>query len=61
MEITQTIFKQYLRNIHKSHDLDQLRDGIQQFLETLIPEACARDISHLNKVIPKAMVVPSEY
>ena len=47
--------KQYLRNVHKPCNLGQLRDGIQRFWETLIPEICARYISHLNKVIPKVI------
>lgn len=47
--------KQYLRNIHKPRNLDQLRDGIRQFWATLTPEVCRRYIGHLNKVIPKVI------
>ena len=47
--------KQYLRNIYKPRNLDQLKEGIRQFWATLTPEVCQRYIGHLNKVIPKVI------
>lgn len=47
--------KQYLRNIYKPRNLDQLRDGIHQFWATLTPEVCQRYIGHLSKVILKVI------
>lgn len=47
--------KQYLRTIFKPKNLDQLKQGIQQFWVTLTPEVCTRYIMHLNKVIPKVI------
>ena len=49
--------KQYLRNFYKPRNLDQLKDGIQQFWNTMTPSDCTRYINHLNKVIPKVIQV----
>jgi len=56
--------KQYLRNIYKPRNLEQLKSGIERFWLTLTPEVCRQYISHLNKVIPKIIEVggdPSGY
>ena len=47
--------KQYLRNVYKPKNLDELKEGIQQFWVTLTPEVCTRYIQHLTKVIPKVI------
>ena len=52
--------KQYLRNFYKPRNLDQLKDGIQQFWSTMTPSDCTRYINHLNKVIPKVVQVEGE-
>ena len=56
--------KQYLRIHYKPRNLDELKQGIQQFWETLTPDVCQRYIGHLQKVIPKVIEVqgvPSGY
>ena len=56
--------KQYLRTHYKPRNLDELKQGIQQFWETLTPDVCQRYIGHLQKVIPKVIQVqggPSGY
>ena len=45
--------KQYLGTQYKPHNLDELKQGIMRFWDTLIPEICEKYISHLHKVIPK--------
>jgi len=53
--------KQYLRNSYKPRNLDELKQGIQQFWNSLTPEVCQRYISHIaNKVIPKVIQVNGE-
>ena len=52
--------KQYLRNTFKPKNLDELKEGIQEFWQTLTPEVCQRYISHLDKVIPKVIQVNGE-
>ena len=44
--------KQYLRNTYKPKNLQELKDGIQHFWNTLTPEVCTRYVNHLQKVIP---------
>ena len=44
--------KQYLRNTYKPRNLQELKNGIKQFLGTLTPEIFQRYISHLDKVMP---------
>ena len=56
--------KQYLRAHYKPTNLQELKDGIRSFWQTLTPAVCQRYISHLNKVIPKIVSVqgdPSGY
>lgn len=57
--------KQYLRTIYKPKNLQELKDGIEQFWITLTPEVCKRYIEHVTvKVIPKVVSVqgdPSGY
>ena len=52
--------KQYLRTIYKPCNLETLKEGIQQFWNTLTPEVCRRYINHLNKVVPKIIEVQGE-
>ena len=47
--------KQYLRNVYKPKNLDELKEGIKQFWATLTPTVCTRYIQHLKKVIPKVI------
>lgn len=47
--------KQYLRNVYKPKNLEELKCGIQQFWVTLTPEVCTRYIQHIQKVIPKVI------
>lgn len=56
--------KQFLRNSFKPFNLDELKEGIQQFWLTLTPNVCRKYIGHLHKVIPKVIEVegnPSGY
>ena len=52
--------KQYLRNTFKPNNLDELKQGIQQFWNSLTPAVCQKYISHINKVIPKIVKVKAE-
>ena len=52
--------KQYLRNTFKPNSLDELKQGIQQFWNSLTPTVCQKYISHINKVIPKIVEVKGE-
>ena len=52
--------KQFLRTTYKPKDLDDLKEGIQQFWGTLTPEVCTRYINHLHKVVPKVIEVQGE-
>ena len=53
--------KQYLRNNYKPKNLQELKDGIEQFWVTLTPEVCKRYIDHIpKKVIPKIVDVQGE-
>ena len=52
--------KQYLRTHYKPRNLNKLKQGIQQFWQTLIPNICQRYIGHLQKVIPKVVQVQEE-
>ena len=47
--------KQYLRNVYKPKNLEELKSGIQQFWVTLTPEVCTQYIQHIQKVIPKVI------
>ena len=47
--------KHYLRSTYKPRNLDDLKQGIQQFWMSLTPEVCQRYIGHLHKVIPKVI------
>ena len=56
--------KQYLRTTHKPKNLDELKQGILVFWQSLTPEVCRKYIGHLRKVIPKVIQVggnPSGY
>ena len=57
--------KQYLRTSYKPRNLQELKDGIEQFWVTLTPEVCQRYINHISKkVMPKVVSVqgdPSGY
>ena len=53
--------KQYLRTHYKPKNLQELKDGIEQFWVTLTPEVCQRYIYHIpKKVIPKIVSVNGE-
>ena len=53
--------KQYLRTIYKPKNLQELKDGIEQFWITLTPEVCKRYIKHTTvKVIPKVVNVQGD-
>ena len=53
--------KQYLRTSYKPNNLQELKDGIEQFWMTLTPEVCERYINHIpKKVIPKIISVNGE-
>ena len=53
--------KQYLRNNYKPKNLQELKDGIEQFWVTLTPEVCKCYIDHIpKKVIPKIVDVQGE-
>ena len=53
--------KQYLRTSYKPRNLQELKDGIEQFWITLTPEVCQRYIDHIpKKVIPKIVSVNGE-
>ena len=57
--------KQYLCSSYKPRNLQELKDGIEQFWVTLMPEVCQRYINHITKkVMPKIVNVqgdPSGY
>ena len=56
--------KQYLRSTYKPSNLEELKNGIQQFWLTLTPTVCSKYIGHLQKVMPKVIEVdgnPSGY
>lgn len=44
--------KEYLRNVHKPKNLEELKGGIKEFWKSLTPEVCTRYINHLHRVIP---------
>ena len=50
MGLTKAVFKKYLQK-----NLEELKEGIQQFWVTLTPEVCTRYIDHIKKVIPKVI------
>ena len=52
--------KQYLRNQYKPKNLDELKQGIQEFWITLTPEVCQKYIKHLDKVILKIVEINGE-
>ena len=52
--------KQYLRTTHKPKNLEQLKEGILNFWQTLTPTVCRKYINHLHKVIPKVVEVRGE-
>ena len=57
--------KHYLRTSYKPRNLQDLKDGIEQFWVTLTPDVCQRYINHISrKVMPKIFSVqgdPSGY
>ena len=56
--------KQYLRSTHKPKSLQELKQGVLNFWQTLTPAVCRKYINHLHKVIPKVLQVdgnPSGY
>ena len=64
IELVWGSLKQYLRNSAKPNNLEELKQEIKQFWQTLTPEVCRRYISHLHKVVPKVIQVdggPSGY
>ena len=64
VELVWGSLKQFLRNSAKPKNLEELKQGIKQFWQTLTPEVCRKYISHLKKVIPKIIQVeggPSGY
>ena len=60
IELVWGSMKQYLRNIYKPHNLEQLKAGIERFWLSLTPQVCRRYINHLHKVIPKIVEVGGE-
>jgi len=52
--------KQYLRTKHKPRDLNQLKEGVLSFWQTLTPAVCRKYIGHLRKVIPKVIELHGE-
>ena len=52
--------KQYLRTTYKPRNLQDLKNGIQQFWMTLNPEVYQRYIEHIHRVIPKIIEVNGE-
>ena len=44
--------KEYLRNLHKPRNLEELKGGIKKFWKTLTPAVCTRYINHLHRVMP---------
>ena len=44
--------KAYLRDKHKTRNLEQLKEGIRTYWKTLTSEVCTRYIDHLLKVMP---------
>jgi len=56
--------KQFLRSSYKPSNLEELKEGIQQFWQTLTPSVCKKYIGHLHKVMPRVIEVdrnPSGY
>ena len=56
--------KQHLRTSYKPYNLQELKDGIQQFWMTLTPDICKKYVRQLHKVMPKVVEVkgdPSGY
>ena len=56
--------KQFLRNTYKPHNLEELKQGILQFWQSLTPTVCRNYINHLHKVIPRVVELnggPSRY
>ena len=49
--------KQYLRTTYKPLNLEELKQGIQQFWMSLTSDVCQRYIGHLYKVIAKVIEV----
>ena len=52
--------KQYLRNVCKPRNLEELKRDIRQFWSTMTPAVCRKYISHLRKVIPEVVRVNGE-
>lgn len=52
--------EQYLCTTYKPRNLQDLKNGIEQFWITLSPEICQRYIAHIHKVIPKIVEVNGE-
>ena len=44
--------KCYLRDKYKPKNLAKVKTGIKAFWKKLTPDACARYIDHLHKVLP---------
>lgn len=58
------LLKQLLRTTHKPKNLDELKEGVLTFWQSLTPAVCHKYISQLHKVIPKVIEVgknPSGY
>ena len=58
------ILKRYLHSKHKPKALEELKQGVTKFWQTLTPAVCRKYINHLHKVIPKVVEVdgdPSGY
>ena len=56
--------KQFLRTACKPHNLEELKQGILTFWQSLTPTVCRKYINHLHKVIPKVIELdggPSGY
>jgi len=56
--------KQFLRTTYKPHNLEELKQGILTFWQSLTPEVCRNYINHLHKVMPKVVELhggPSGY
>ena len=56
--------KQFLHTTHKAKILDELKEGVLKFWQSLTPDVCRKYINHLQKVIAKVIAFkgnPSGY
>ena len=51
IELVWVLMKTYLRDKKKSNNLEQLKESIKTYWQTLTPGLCARYIDHLQKVM----------